>query len=287
MDLVNARWPAGQQPAALVMNELTKHVPEEAISEVLTRQDGSCTFYAHSDYVDTLLRASGQNSFFIKETTPVSEFHWLWLEQEVSLAETLTMATEKDCFGIARKGGAARAKLALRFRNKEAMVAFAQSNGIRDTSNYGRWKITGVDITVGTFGLLGFLVARGFDETEVLYLKDSCGVFLSLQCGDTSPGYYVCNGARRQFTFKALNSVAKEQAATKSQASRPAAKAAASQSTVSKQQAFFRRVHKPSAKLNAPASPRKEAPKHKSEAKSGLTPETKAAKEHLCVSPST
>ena len=151
-------WPAGQKPAALVMTELTKHIPEEAICEVQTRHDGSSTFYLRADFVDTILRASGQGNFFIKESSPTTEFHLLWLDEELSLADALTMATDKDCFGVARKGGAARPKLALRFRNQEAMVAYAKSHGIRDTSQYGRWKITGVDITVGTYGLLRFVV---------------------------------------------------------------------------------------------------------------------------------
>ena len=128
--------PAGQKPAALVMTELTKHIPEEAISEVQTRHDGSCTFYVHADFVDTILRASGQGNFFVKESTPSTEYHLLWLEEEVSLADALTMASDKACFGVARKGGAARPKLALRLRNQESMAAFAKSNGIRDTSHY-------------------------------------------------------------------------------------------------------------------------------------------------------
>ena len=90
-------------PAALVMTELTKHIPEEAISEVQTRQDRSCTFYVHSDFVDTVLRASGQGNVFVKETVPTSEFHLLWLDEEVSLADASTMATDKACFGIARE----------------------------------------------------------------------------------------------------------------------------------------------------------------------------------------
>ena len=59
----------------------------------------------------------------------------------------------------------------------------------------------------------GLLAQRGFEDTEVLYLKKSNGVFLPLKCGDNTPGYFICNGTKRQFTFKALNSVAKEQAA--------------------------------------------------------------------------
>lgn len=252
-------WPSGQKPASLVVAELTKHVPEEAISDVQTRQDGSCTFYIHADFVDTILRASGQGNFFIKETVPAGEYHLLWLDEEIDLATALAMATDKACYGVARKGGAARPKLALRFRNQESMASYAKANGLRDTSQFGRWKITGVDITVGTYGLLGFLVSRGFEETEVLYLKDSSGVFLSTKCGDTSPGYYVCGGARRQFTFKALNTVAKDQIASQSQASRPAARTMQSSSNSLRQQAFFKQVHKPIPKPAA-ASPTKEAP---------------------------
>ena len=123
--------------AALVMTELTKHIPEEAISEVQTRQDRSCTFYVHSDFVDTVLRASGQGNIFVKETVPTSEFHLLWLDEEVSLADASTMATDKACFGIAGKRGAARPKLALWFRNQEAMAACAKTNGKTHRSMVG------------------------------------------------------------------------------------------------------------------------------------------------------
>ena len=129
-----------------------------------------------------------------------------------------------------------------------------------------------MDITVGTYGLLGLLVLaqRGFEDTEVLYLKKSNGVFLPLKCGDNTPGYYICNGTKRQFTFKALISVAKEQAANQSKASRPAAKAASSDSAMSRQQAFFKQVHRPLPKQHATASPTKEATKRPTEGKTGL-----------------
>ena len=41
-------WPSGQKPAALVMNELTKHVPEEAISDIQTRHDGIAALSSHT-----------------------------------------------------------------------------------------------------------------------------------------------------------------------------------------------------------------------------------------------
>lgn len=61
-----ALWPSGQKPASL------------------TRQDGSRAFYVYSDFVDTILRASGQGNFFTKETVPAGEYHQLWLDEEVS-----------------------------------------------------------------------------------------------------------------------------------------------------------------------------------------------------------
>ena len=136
-----------------------------------------------------------------------------------------------------------------------------------------------MDITVGTYGLLGLLAQRGFEDTEVLYLKKSNGVFLPLKCGDNTPGYFICNGTKRQLTFKALNSVAKEQAANQSKASRPAAKAASSDSAMSRQQAFFKQVHRPLPKQHATASPTKEATKRPTEGKTGFTPEPKNQRE--------
>ena len=268
------------EPASLIMATLKSHIPEEAVSDIQTRQDGSCTFYVHADYADTILRSSGHGNFFVKESKPIREYHLLWLEEEVDLPTALALAVAPQCFGIARKGSAAHPKLAIRFREQKDLAAFAKSHNIRDTSHYGRWKISGIDITVRTYGLLAFLVERGFQDTEVLYLKDSTGVFLSTQPGSLAPSFYMCNGIKKQLMIKALNSTARDQAKVANE-NRQSSSASSSRSKATtkaeKQQAFFKQVSKP--KPMEAVSPSKEQQKRKTDGKTGVTPDAKAVKE--------
>lgn len=202
----------------------------------------------------------------------------MWLEEDVTLSEALTLAAADGCLGIARKGGAAHPKLALRFGDPAALTACATANKIRDVSKYSRWKITGIDIQVGTYGLLGFLTSRGFEDVEILYLKDSAGVFLTLKPGNVNPGFYMCQGVRRQFTFKALNALAKDQIKLANQQMPSTVSQSSdvprSDQRKTRQQAFFMQVQKslPTTKASSPA---KEATKQKPSAHTGETPDAK------------
>ena len=274
-------WPAGPLPASLimaVMAEMEKHVPSEAISDIQPRKGDSATFYIHSDYIDTILRSSGQSRVFIKETSPTVECHLLWLDEEVTLSEALTLAASDGCLGIARKGGAAHPKLALRFRDLAALTSCATANKIRDVSKYSRWKITGIDIQVDTYGLLGFLTSRGFEDVEVLYLKDSTGVFLTMKPRNVNPGFYMCQGVRRQFTFKALNALARDQVKLANQQMpsdvSQASGALRGDQREARQQAFFTQIQKSLPKTSA-SPPAKEATKQKPSAHTGETPDAK------------
>ena len=60
--------------ASLIVQELTKWVPTEAIDEVVCRQNDTATFMCHADYVHTLLRASGRNGMFIKDKDDTTEY---------------------------------------------------------------------------------------------------------------------------------------------------------------------------------------------------------------------
>ena len=90
------------------------------------------------------------------------------------------------------------------------------------------------------------------------------------------PPVIECNGVKRQFTFKALNAVTKEQMKEAHVKSRSdvamASSSNASQSNTRRalQQAFFQQVHKP-----LPKSPPKEAVKRKDLGQTGETPEPK------------
>ena len=222
-------WPMGPLPASLVITEISKHIPSEAVAEIQPRQDDSVRFLVHSDYSDHLLRCSGKSSVFFKEADAAKEFFLLWLDDGTSLEEAVKLADHQSVFGVVRKGSAASPKYAIRFREQDKLQEFAASNAIYDSSSLARWKIQGVDCAVGTYGLLAWLTQRRFQDVEMLYMSENSGVWLATQPGNLSPGFYIQNGVRRQFFIKAFNQVAREQAkpvnissaASKSSASAP------------------------------------------------------------------
>ena len=63
-------WPEGPIPASLVLTELERHVPSEAVAEIRPRHNDTATCLVHFDFTDTLLRASGKHSVFYKEVSP-------------------------------------------------------------------------------------------------------------------------------------------------------------------------------------------------------------------------
>ena len=267
-------WPEGPLPAALIMTEIERHIPADAVAEIQPRHNDTATCLVHSEFANILLRASGKNSVFYKESSPVQEYMLLWLEEGTTLQDAVKLADHDDVFGVVRKGNAAAPKYALRFRDTERLKQFAADHSILDLSNLGRWKIYGIDNTVGTFGLLAWLTQRGFQDVEVLYVSDSTGVWLASAAGNLSPGYYVQNGVKMQFHIKALNNVARDQAKAKnSSAASSASKAAPKISTrAAKQQAFVKSL----STTVQPGSPKKEPVKRKeAQPKTGMTPESK------------
>eukprot|EP00435_Cladocopium_sp_Y103_P072576 s395_g40.t1 len=161
-------------------------------------------------------------------------------------------------------------RYAVRFRTREALSTFATTHGLYDASALGRWKISGIDAAVGTFGLLAFLTKRGFADLDSLYVDDGYGVFLASAPGDFSSGFFVQSDTRRQFHFKAFNSVAREQARKTNEnaqaSSMSVSKAAPKQSErAMRQQTLMANLQNAGPK----ASPKK------AEAKSGITPDSK------------
>ena len=58
-------FPSPPFQAAFVVQQLAKWVPTEAIADVVCRVNDTATFMVHSDYVQTLLEASGREGMFI------------------------------------------------------------------------------------------------------------------------------------------------------------------------------------------------------------------------------
>ena len=237
-------WPSGPLPGAIITGELERVVPLEAISEIQPRHNDTATFLLHSSYLSTLLKSSGRNSVFWKEVQPANEYLLLWLEEGTTLPDACKLAEHDDCFGVVRKGTAAVPRFAIRFQSQTALKTFADANHLYDMSSLGRWKVTGsIDAAVGTFGMLAWLTERSFQDVEILYVGDGQGVFLASQPGDISPGYFIQSKTKRQVHFKAVNSVAKEQAKAKNQQARSSAAPSVPKSSQSeraqKQHAFL------------------------------------------------
>jgi hypothetical protein len=123
-------WPEGPIPASLVLTELERHVPSEAVAEIQPRHNDTATCLIHSDFTDTLLRASGKHSVFYKEVSPAQEYLLLWLDDAMSLQDAVKLAEHQDAFGVVRKGHAASPKFAIRFRDVNCLKEFAANQPI-------------------------------------------------------------------------------------------------------------------------------------------------------------
>ena len=274
-------WPSGPLPAALIVAELAHFLPEEAVDDVQSRHNNTATFMVHSDYTDTLLRASGRRSIFFKESKPTKELLLLWLEDGTSLEEAIKMADHQDAYGVVRKGNSAKPKYAIRFMCAERLKEFAESYSLIDVTALGRWKIYGIDTTVGTYGLLAWLTQRGFQDVEILYVSDGSGVWLASRPGKLDSGYFMQNGTKRQFHIKAVNDVAKDQAKAQNSSSASASKPNAPKQSdrMTRQKAFVASL--PGAAANAASSPKKDPSKRKEPPKTGMTPDAKKGEESL------
>ncbi|CAK9061868.1 Uncharacterized protein SCF082_LOCUS32335 [Durusdinium trenchii] len=274
-------WPSGPLPAALIVAELAHFLPEEAVDDVQSRHNNTATFMVHSDYTDTLLRASGRRSIFFKESKPTKELLLLWLEDGTSLEEAIKMADHQDAYGVVRKGNSAKPKYAICFMCAERLKEFAESYSLIDVTALGRWKIYGIDATVGTYGLLAWLTQRGFQDVEILYVSDGSGVWLASRPGKLDSGYFMQNGTKRQFHIKAVNDVAKDQAKAQNSSSASASKPNAPKQSdrMTRQKAFVASL--PGAAANAASSPKKDPSKRKEPPKTGMTPDAKKGEESL------
>lgn len=249
-------WPLQKIPANIVVEELSKVISEHAIAEVQPRETLSASFLCRVNSVDDLLRSSGQRGIYIKPKKGTSEdMELLWLGEHHDLQSALKVSeSAKEGFGLAQKGPITALRYAVRFKSYEAMIKFAETIDLQETAALGRFKLSGVDSTVGEHGILAFLVGEKWQSVEVLYFGEFHAVFLASAIGSYGPMKYVHQGTLRQLQFSALNSAAKAlvKAYHTTTATSSAAPATAFGSRRESKKAFLSGVlaHPPSAKRN-------------------------------------
>ena len=97
-------WPAGPRPASVVVAELSRLVPVDALSEFVSWDGPSVSLLVHVDFADTLLKASGKRGIFIKAKEGAG-MDLLWLSEETDLAQAVKLAEGDEVFGVVEKGG--------------------------------------------------------------------------------------------------------------------------------------------------------------------------------------
>jgi hypothetical protein len=284
-------WHPGQIPASTVANEVSQHIPTQAIDDIICRETQSASLLVHIDYIDALLCASGVNGAFykLKLSAEESPMELLWLPEEFDLEKALTLAKNDNAFGVIEKGKETASRFAIRFKSLETLQEFAVKHSVPDTSHLGRWRLSGAHVAMGIHGSLAFLTEQGWTDVQILFIKDDKVIFLSATCGNNSPMYYDFDGSRRQLMFKALNKRAEILTKNSSQSSRPSASRPDRRSArQSDQEAFLRKVMPHHDKPKNPGDfaidetkPPSDntAAKRVGSQKTGETPESKARRE--------
>ena len=205
---VKRGWPDDVHPAKLLTTHLGKFVSDVAIDQIQPRMNALFAFLCHTDKIDTLLKASGQDGIFIKSQSPdIQPLELLWLPEDLPLEKALVYASDARVMGVAEKG--ATGKLALRFRDVTVLSNFAKEKNFQDSSLWARWRITGFPVGAGIHGLHQLLLQNHWSDVEVLYLDDRQAVFHAANRGDDKPLFYTASGQKHQLRFKALNSLAR------------------------------------------------------------------------------
>ena len=129
---VNLRTSMRMACSSVIAHELERIVPAGAYSEIQPTQGDTATFLLHQDFVNKVLKVSGQNSIFYKDKSTNKEFELLWLEAESSLTDACKLAEHGDVFGIPTKAKSGDARFAFRFQDIEAMKSFAKAHHLPD-----------------------------------------------------------------------------------------------------------------------------------------------------------
>ncbi|CAE7255907.1 unnamed protein product [Symbiodinium natans] len=211
-------WTPEALTGASVAAILARHVPAPACEDILVRQDQSATAMIHESVLPKLLQCSGKDGVFFKTHATSSyfpEMHMLWLSEDASLDQALDLASKNDhCYGIAAKNAAHKPRFALRFLDVNEFRSAAKWLGLQDSSELGRWRLSGLPVQCGMAGALTLLESRQWQVVEILYFSEVQCVFLSKTPGNTGPMFYQqAQGRRKQLVFKALNTLARQQLA--------------------------------------------------------------------------
>lgn len=220
-------WTHDMITASTASRLLDQWTPAGSYSEVQCRQNMTVTFRTHTDTVEKLLRASGQDNVFIKINEAEQEatnLELLWLPHGTTYDQAIAYANDDKALGLAMKNSKLQPRYALRFQAVTDLQHFAKRRAITDTTHLGRWKMTGVGPQVGAAGVLAALQTLNWKVDEVLYCAQSHAVFLAAEKGSDSPLYTQQGMRKKQIRFHdlhALNAVAKQQQSSQAQASRP------------------------------------------------------------------
>jgi hypothetical protein len=173
--------------------------------------------------------------------------------------EALALSNNDTCNGLIVKNAKVQPRFAIRFSSTQELSAFARTNALPDNSDKGRWRIEGIDSTIGSAGIITFLESKGWNVDELLYCGARHGVYTASQVGQIGPMHYKLPGnVTQQIRFKALNSVAKKAHSEASKASRTNGSAAstAAPTTEGQKKTEYLRALKTIDLTATPASPR-------------------------------
>ena len=278
-------WFEESMKGSTFTNIISEYINLQAIESLQVRENGSATFQAHTSVVKELLRNSGKNGLFFKVHKSFEHQYpceILWLPETMLYEEALALSNNDTCNGLIVKNAKVQPRFAIRFSSTQELSAFARTNALPDNSDKGRWRIEGIDSTIGSAGIITFLESKGWNVDELLYCGARHGVYTASQVGQIGPMHYKLPGnVTQQIRFKALNSVAKKAHSDASKASRTSGSAAstAAPTTEGQKKTEYLRALKTIDLTATPASPRVKTAADKRNAQglghTGTTPPSK------------
>ncbi|CAK0853303.1 unnamed protein product [Prorocentrum cordatum] len=214
-------WSTGPQLAAILVQHLVANdISEGALDSSVTREDGTATFLVHSTLVAKVLRLSGKSGIFLKVHKDQREheaMELVWLPDLTELAVALQMANDDRVHGLAEKGNG---RLALRCKTVPDAAAIVQKEGLQDTPDVPRWKVTGVPLAAGTHGLYDMLIAQDWKVADVIFMDAKQAIFHATNKGRTAPLQFLDQEQPVPIVFKAVNAAARALAKDDAQAQR-------------------------------------------------------------------
>ena len=95
------------------------------------------------------------------------------LPEEIGLKDAQKIARENvDCYGLARKAAAEKPRYALRFMAADKMKQTAETLGLSEQVELGKYKVTAVSEAVGPTGIMAMMLSIEWEVEEVLYVGE-------------------------------------------------------------------------------------------------------------------